>query len=123
MVLKPGAQTDDEEDSLTNYILLVIAKTEQLFEDMNFIGQMANVTFTSSLGDYVFFWNYHYYKNILIVVKNPTKGDRSTFDYLSQLDKKTLKKIIKMYEPDFEMFQYSPDGYYWTIPIFLRNKV
>ena len=55
MVFKPGAQTNDEEDSLTNYVLLVIAKTEQLFEDMNFIGQMANVTFTSSLGDYVFF--------------------------------------------------------------------
>ena len=93
--------------------MLVIAKTEQLFEDMNFIGQMANITFTSSLGDNVLFFEIiTNYKNILILVKNPSKGDRSTFDYLSQLDKKTLKKIIKMYEPDFEMFQYSPDGYY-----------
>ena len=59
MVLKPVAQTVDEEDSLTNYVLLVIAKTEQLFEDMNFIGQMANVTFTSSLGDDALFFEIH----------------------------------------------------------------
>ena len=48
----------------------------------------------------------------MISVKNPSKGDKSTRDYLSLLDKKTFKKIIKIYQPDFEMFQYSPEGYY-----------
>ena len=44
-------------------------------------------------------------------MKNRSKGEKSTQDYLSQLDKKTLKKLIKVYQPDFEMFQYSPEVY------------
>ena len=40
-----------------NQFLLVIAKTEQLFDDMKFIGQMANISFAASLGDEVFFKN------------------------------------------------------------------
>ena len=38
-------------ETFSNYILLVIAKTEELKEDMNFIGQMVNVSFTASLGE------------------------------------------------------------------------
>ena len=33
------------------YYLLVIAKTEELKNDMKFIGQMANVSFTTTIGD------------------------------------------------------------------------
>ena len=43
---------------------------------------------------------------------NPTKGERSTKDYLSLLDKKTLADFLKVYQPDLEMFQYSLKGYY-----------
>ena len=81
-------------------VFTVIAKTEDLNEDMKFIGQMVNVSFTASLGDDE------------ILVKNPSKGTKSTQDYLSLLDKKTLSKLINIYKPDFEMFQYSPEGYY-----------
>ena len=81
-------------------VFTVIAKTEDLNEDMKFIGQMVNVSFTASLGDDE------------ILVKNPSKGTKSTQDYLSLLDKKTLSKLISIYKPDFEMFQYSPEGYY-----------
>ena len=33
------------------YFFLVIAKTEELSKDMEFIGQMANVSFITTLGD------------------------------------------------------------------------
>ena len=69
---------------------------------MKFIGQKVNVSFTASLGDEE------------ILVKNPSKGTKSTQDYLSLLDKNTLSKLINIYKPDFEMFQYSPEGYYWN---------
>ena len=83
-------------------VFTVIAKTEDLNEDMKFIGQMVNVSFTASLGDDE------------ILVKNPSKGTKSTQDYLSLLDKNTLSKLINIYKPDFEMFQYSSEGYYWN---------
>ena len=35
-----------------NHVLIVIAKTEQLQQDMKFIGQMANVNLASSLGQF-----------------------------------------------------------------------
>ena len=44
-----------------------------------------------------------------IPVKNPSRGQKSTQDYLSLLDKKTLSDLIEMYKPDFEMFQYTPE--------------
>jgi len=69
----------------------VIAKTENLKNDMKFIGQVANLNFTTS------------------IVKNQHKREKSTRDYLSLLDNKTLSQLIKVYQPDFEMFQYSPE--------------
>ena len=75
---------------------------------MKFIGQMANVSFSTTLGDDVLqlleFKNFH---NIWISVKNNRQGEKSTRDYLSLLDNKTLSQLIKVYQPDFEMFQYS----------------
>ena len=39
------------------YFFLVIAKTEELSKDMEFIGQMANVSFITTLGE-MRFYNY-----------------------------------------------------------------
>lgn len=39
-------------ESFSNNTLLVIAKTEELKEDMKFIGQMVNISFNASLGEY-----------------------------------------------------------------------
>ena len=48
----------------TNYISLVIAKTEELDNDMKFIGQMANVTFATNLGVNVFvLQEFRYFSN------------------------------------------------------------
>ena len=48
----------------TNYVLLVIAKTEELDNDMKFIGRMANVSFATNLGDDVFvLQDFRYFSN------------------------------------------------------------
>ena len=77
---------------------------------MKFIGQMANVSFAATLGDDFFLnqWKLSKYY-IWFSVKNQRQGDKSTRDYLSLLDDKTLSELINVYQPDFEMFQYSPE--------------
>ena len=56
----------------------------------------------------------------LIIVKNflernRSRGEKSSSDqakeYLSSLDNKTLTDLIEVYRVDFEMFQYSAEGY------------
>ena len=78
--------------------LTVIAKTEELEEDMRYIGQMAGVNLTSQ------------------TVKNPSSGGTSSLEltrkYFSRLDKKAVRELERVYRVDFEMFQYSPEGYY-----------
>ena len=49
---------------------------------------------------------------IFVSVRNPTRGEKSSKDYLSLLDEKTLADLIKVYQPDFKMFQYSMEDYY-----------
>ena len=47
---------------------------------------------------------------------NRVKGEKSTSElareYLSRIDHKTFRDLIEVYRVDFEMFQYSPEGYY-----------
>ena len=78
--------------------LTVIAKTEELEEDMRYIGQMAGVNLTSK------------------TVKNPSSGGTSSLEltrkYFSRLDEKAVRELERVYRLDFEMFQYSPEGYY-----------
>ena len=47
------------------YFFLVIAKTEELSKDMEFIGQMANVSFITTLGEMRFYnyWSLEIYLN------------------------------------------------------------
>ena len=51
-----------------------------------------------------------------ILEKNRSKGEKSTSEvakeYLSRIDNKTLTDLLEVYRVDFEMFQYSPKGYY-----------
>ena len=53
---------------------------------------------------------------LMLLVMNRGKGDRSTSElakeYLSRIDQKTFTDLIEVYRVDFEMFQYSPEGYY-----------
>ena len=53
---------------------------------------------------------------LMLSVMNRGKGDRSTSElakeYLSRIDQKTFTDLIEVYRVDFEMFQYSPEGYY-----------
>ena len=48
--------------------------------------------------------------------RNRSRGEKSSSDqakeYLSTLDNKTLSDLIEVYRVDFEMFQYSTEGYY-----------
>jgi len=76
----------------------VILKTEELALDMKFVGQMSGVNLTSQ------------------TVENPSKGPSSSMkqsrEYLSRLDSQARAELYQVYKVDFEMFQYSPDGYY-----------
>ena len=48
---------------------------------------------------------------LVVSVKNQNQRDKSTGEYLSQLDKKTLRDLIEVYRKDFEMFQYNIEEY------------
>ena len=90
----------------------VIAKTEELAEDMRYIGQMAGVNLTSQTGDDI--WGERV-PLILIVVKNPSSGRTSSSDltrrYFSSLDEKAVRDLEEVYKVDFEMFNYTMDKY------------
>ena len=49
--------------------------------------------------------------------ENRGRGDKSTSElareYLSRIDQKTFTDLIEVFRVDFEMFQYSPEGYYY----------
>ena len=89
---------------------------------MKFIGQLAATNLTSSTGLFVQFvaimyWlEFHWILTINITVKNPsqraTSSSEQTRQYLRRLDNKTIIELIEVYKIDFEMFQYSPEGYY-----------
>ena len=55
---------------------------------------------------------YFHFFTTFVSVFNPTIGEKTTQDYLSQLNKTTLADLVKVYQPDFEMFQYSTEGFY-----------
>ena len=99
---------------INHIIVLVIVKTEELRKDMKFIGQMARVKFITSLGEdnVLQLKDFDVWFLFLVVsVKNQNQRDRSTGEYLSQLDKKTRTALIEVYKKDFEMFQYNIEEY------------
>ena len=65
---------------------------------MKYIGQMAEAKLKSS------------------TVENPSHGVTSSSqqarEYLSRLDDETFAGLMEVYKIDFEMFLYSPEGYY-----------
>ena len=52
----------------------------------------------------------------MLSVMNRGKGEKSTSElareYLTRIDSKTISDLIEVYRVDFEMFQYSPEGYF-----------
>ena len=82
---------------------------------MRFIGQLASTNLTAATG-LIVFWNFwlEFYGDF--IVKNPSQRANSsserTRQYLRKLDNKTMMELIEVYQIDFEMFQYSPEGYY-----------
>ena len=56
------------------------------------------------------------HEKLVISEKNRGRVEKSTSElareYLSRIDQKTFTDLIEVYRVDFEMFQYSPEGYY-----------
>ena len=78
-----------------------IAKLETFNEDRKFIGKLAGVDLASIR---LPFTETH-------LSRGGTSKDRSR-KYFSELKLKTVKKLYKIYQVDFEMFGYSPLSYY-----------
>ena len=82
---------------------------------MRFIGQLASTNLTAATG-LIVSWNFwsEFYGDF--IVKNPSQRANSsserTRQYLRRLDNKTMMELIEVYQIDFEMFKYSPEGYY-----------
>ena len=73
----------------------VIAKAENFYQDQEFIGRLANVTFQK-------------------IESHVSSGGSTTelaHKYFSMLDNSTIKKLYKIYKVDFEMFGYSPESF------------
>ena len=74
----------------------IIAKAENFAQDQLFLGHMANVTF----------------QKIESHVSSGGSTKSLAKKYFSELDIDTVKELYKVYQVDFEMFQYSPDIFF-----------